>query len=140
MESRENTVRNVIVYFFLTKDYHGRLDKTFTKLLVQNVSQLLIQNRRRWRELEERENLDVEEHWFRQDGPPPQEFRERLNRKAESEWAPHSPDLNSTRFLPLGVAQRQHLPAQHLHHCCIEGSHHREDSSDHPVGMCTYYQ
>jgi hypothetical protein len=59
-----------------------------------------------WGELEEREDLDEEEQWFQQDGAPPhtanvtmawlrEKFGERLiSRKAEVEWAPHSPDLN----------------------------------------------
>ena len=66
-----------------------------------------------------------------------EKFREHLiSHKAEVEWAPNSSDQNP----PLGFPLRQHLPGQPLHHCCIEGSHHRKDSRDHLGGTCMHYQ
>ena len=59
-----------------------------------------------WGELDKHEDLDEKEQWFQQDGAPPhtanvtmawlrEKFGKRLiSRKAEVEWAPHSPELN----------------------------------------------
>ena len=67
-----------------------------------------------WGELNKLEDLDEKEQWFQQDGAPPhtanvtmawlrEKFGKRLiSRKAEVEWAPHSPDLNPPDFFLWG--------------------------------------
>ena len=41
-----------------------------------------------------------------------QRFEERLMRRCDEEWAPHSPDLNPPRFLSVGFPQRQCIPGK----------------------------
>ena len=66
-----------------------------------------------WEELGERD-VDKDEQWFQQDGAPPHtanitmdwlkdHFGERLiSRRANTEWSPHSPDLNPPDFFLWG--------------------------------------